>query len=362
DINADFDQPKTNPICDVTPNHLAYVIYTSGTTGQPKGCMVEHHNVVRLFKATENDFNFDHTDVWTLFHSYAFDFSVWELWGAIAYGGTVVVVPSGMPQAYDEFYQLLIDEKVTVLSQTPSAFNQLSTIDAQKQGDLSLRYVIFGGEALNLQSLGSWVERHGDEAPKLVNMYGITETTVHVTYRRILAQDILKNRGSLIGRPINDLTLYILDSQLNPVPVGVSGEMFVGGGGVTRGYLNQSELTATRFIDDPFNANERLYRTGDLARLLPDGEIDYMGRIDEQVKIRGFRIELGEIEQQLLLLPNVESTVVLVSENRLVAYVTSASMKREASVADLRDGLRDVLPSHMVPAFFVIMDQFPLTP
>ncbi|MCJ8271706.1 MAG: AMP-binding protein, partial [Psychrosphaera sp.] len=212
DINAASEYPVANPKVTLSPDNLAYVIYTSGTTGQPKGVMVEHHNVVRLLQSTDADFNFNPNDVWTLFHSYAFDFSVWEIWGALAYGGRLVVVPSGMPQAVDDFYQLLVDEKVTILNQTPSAFNQLSAIDAQAQKELSLRTVIFGGEALNLQNLAAWVERHGDNKPQLVNMYGITETTVHVTYRRILAQDLADNKGSLIGRPIGDLSLYIFDS------------------------------------------------------------------------------------------------------------------------------------------------------
>ncbi|NQZ12902.1 MAG: amino acid adenylation domain-containing protein, partial [Algicola sp.] len=348
-----------------TPDNLAYVIYTSGSTGQPKGVMVEHHNVVRLLQATQDNFNFDHFDVWTLFHSYAFDFSVWEIWGALAYGGRLVVIPPGMPQAYDDFYQLLVDEKVTVLNQTPSAFGQVSTIDAQQNGALSLRTVLFGGEPLNLSSLGDWVDRHGDDSPTLVNMYGITETTVHVTYRRILREDIsqnitqniTQNKGSLIGRPIGDLSLYILDHQLNPVALGVCGEIFVGGEGVARGYLNQDELTASRFIKNPHKVvGERIYRTGDLAKMQSGGEIQYLGRIDGQVKIRGYRIELAEIEQQLSALPTVKSAVVNVVAEQLVAYVIG-----DAIETPLRQGLKAVLPDHMVPAHFVFIDAWPLT-
>ncbi|MCJ8273844.1 MAG: amino acid adenylation domain-containing protein, partial [Psychrosphaera sp.] len=345
-----------------SPDNLAYVIYTSGSTGQPKGVMVEHHNVVRLLQATQDNFNFDHFDVWTLFHSYAFDFSVWEIWGALAYGGRLVVIPQGMPQAYDDFYQLLIDEKVTVLNQTPSAFGQLSAIDAQQNGALSLRTVIFGGEALNLSSLSDWVERHGDDSPTLVNMYGITETTVHVTYRRILREDISANKGSLIGRPIGDLSLYILDPQLNPVPLGVCGEMFVGGAGVTRGYLHQAELTQSRFIENPHKKGERLYRTGDLALKLAGGELQYQGRIDSQVKIRGFRIELGEIEYQLSQLPGIKSAAVLAREDqpglkRLVAYFISEDVTQNGDVLDgLAAQLLETLPEHMVPLMFVSMD------
>ncbi|MCJ8272636.1 MAG: AMP-binding protein, partial [Psychrosphaera sp.] len=294
--------------------------------------------------------------------------------GALAYGGRLIVIPSWKPRSVEDFYQLLIDEKVTVLNQTPTAFNQLSSIDAQRRERLSLRVVVFGGEALNLQELGSWVDRHGDDSPQLVNMYGITETTVHVTYRRILAEDIAANQGSLIGRPIGDLSLYILSDTLCPVPVGVCGEMYVGGAGVTRGYLNQPELTASRFIENPFVKGnvveakaERLYRTGDLARFLPGGEIDYLGRIDHQVKIRGFRIELGEIEQQLSQLPQVKASVVLAREDepgqkRLVAYVVSEPDEANNDLVNtLRTSLKAVLLEHMVPSFFVIMDELPLT-
>ncbi|NQZ11173.1 MAG: amino acid adenylation domain-containing protein, partial [Algicola sp.] len=370
ELGQNLDQyPTSNPLkmAGQSAASLAYVIYTSGSTGLPKGVMVEHHNVVRLLTATQNAFHFDDQDVWTLFHSYAFDFSVWEIWGALAFGGRLVVVPDWMPRSVDDFYQLLVDEKVTVLNQTPSAFNQLSSIDAQQQQPLSLRVVIFGGEALNLQDLNSWVERHGENKPELVNMYGITETTVHVTYRRILAQDIMQNKGSLIGRPIDDLSFYILNPQLTPVPIGVCGEFFVGGNGVTRGYLNQPELTASRFIVSPFASDETLYRTGDLGRYLPNGEIEYLGRIDEQVKIRGFRIELGEIEQQLVLLPQIKSTVVLVREDQpglkhLVAYVVCERDVTDRDLAKaLRNALQAKLPEHMVPSFFVKLDAFKLT-
>ncbi|MCJ8272678.1 MAG: amino acid adenylation domain-containing protein, partial [Psychrosphaera sp.] len=370
ELGQNLDQyPTSNPLkmAGQTAANLAYVIYTSGSTGLPKGVMVEHRNVVRLLTATQNKFHFDDQDVWTLFHSYAFDFSVWEIWGALAFGGRLVVVPDWMPRSVDDFYQLLVDEKVTVLNQTPSAFNPLSSIDAQQLQPLSLRVVIFGGEALNLQDLASWVDRHGDNKPELVNMYGITETTVHVTYRRILAQDINHNKGSLIGRPLDDLSFYILNPQLTPVPIGVCGEFFVGGNGVTRGYLNQPELTASRFIVSPFDSEQTLYCTGDLGRYLPNGEIEYLGRIDEQVKIRGFRIELGEIEQQLVLLPQIKSTVVLVREDQpglkhLVAYVVCEQDVAEEALANtLRSALQAILPEHMVPSFFVKLDAFKLT-
>ncbi len=254
---------------------LAYVIYTSGSTGKPKGVLVRHDNVVRLFHATRAWYDFQPTDVWTLFHSYAFDFSVWELWGALLYGGRVVVVPYLVSRSPDAFYELLGAEGVTVLSQTPSAFRQL--IRAEQGAPeasiaaLRLRFVVFGGEALDVGDLRAWWDRHGDERPRLVNMYGITETTVHVTYRPLGQADLARAASSVIGAPIPDLQVYVLDPTLAPVPVGVPGELYVGGAGVASGYLDRPELTAQRFLPDPFNTapKARLYRTGDLARRLP---------------------------------------------------------------------------------------------
>ena len=234
---------------------------------------------MRLFLATDEWFRFNERDVWTLFHSYAFDFSVWELWGALIYGGRLVVVPYLVSRSPKAFYELLVRERVTVLNQTPSAFRQLiEAEDAVGQVDLALRYVIFGGEALEMESLRPWYDRHGDRHPQLVNMYGITETTVHVSYRPLSERDLTS--GSVIGMPIPDLQVYILDDHGRLVPVGIPGEMFVGGAGLARGYLNRPELTAERFIPNPFGqtGEERLYRTGDVARYLPDGNLEFLGR------------------------------------------------------------------------------------
>jgi amino acid adenylation domain-containing protein len=308
------------------PHHLAYVIYTSGSTGNPKGVMVEHRNVTRLFAATDAWFGFNERDVWTLFHSYAFDFSVWELWGALLYGGRVVVVPFSTARSSQEFYRLLCAEGVTVLNQTPSAFAQL--IDAQSEERHALRVVIFGGEALELRMLRPWVRRNGAHHPQLVNMYGITETTVHVTYRPLSQQEIEEERSSVIGRAIPDLRTYLLDRHRQPVPIGVAGEIYVGGAGVARGYLHRPELTAERFLPDPFSPEPqaRMYKTGDLGRWRSDGTLEYLGRNDHQVKIRGYRIELGEIEAQLARHPQVKEALVIAREDepgekRLVAYV-----------------------------------------
>jgi amino acid adenylation domain-containing protein len=353
----------------LSSDHLAYVIYTSGSTGKPKGVMVEHRNVVRLFAATEQWFGFGERDVWTLFHSYAFDFSVWELWGALLYGGRVVIVPQVTARSAREFYRLVCEEGVTVLNQTPSAFSQL--IEAQGQctdQKHGLRVVIFGGEALEFRTLLPWVEQNGIEQPQLVNMYGITETTVHVTYRRLSQEEIEAERGSIVGSPIPDLRMYLLDRQGQPVPIGVAGEIYVGGAGVARGYLNRAELTAERFLPDPFSAEPkaRMYRSGDLGRWRPDGTIEYLGRNDDQVKIRGFRIELGEIEAQLTMHPQVKEALVIAREDapgekRLVAYVIPREPSSLPRAETLREHLKETLPEYMVPSAFVTLDSFPLT-
>ncbi|MBV9108414.1 MAG: amino acid adenylation domain-containing protein, partial [Gemmatimonadetes bacterium] len=261
-------RPSSDPGVSVDAEARAYVIYTSGSTGRPKGVEVTHANVLRLFAATDTWFGFDAGDVWTLFHSYAFDFSVWEIWGALLYGGRLVVVPFYVSRAPEAFRALLAQERVTVLNQTPSAFRQLIHADQDAPGELALRYVIFGGEALDPASLRGWVERHGDERPRLVNMYGITETTVHVTWRVIRRGDVLAGSSSPIGIPIPDLAVHVLDPRGRPVPIGVAGEMYVGGAGVARGYLGRPALTAQRFVPDPFAAlpGARMYRSGDLAR------------------------------------------------------------------------------------------------
>ncbi|MBK5431410.1 non-ribosomal peptide synthetase [Bacillus mycoides] len=358
-------ESKTLPFSDVSSQNLAYVIYTSGSTGNPKGVMIEHHNVIRLFKSTDCWYQFNEKDTWTLFHSYAFDFSVWEIWGALLYGGKLVVVPYWISRSPKDFYQLLVKEEVTVLNQTPSAFRQLIQVCEQEDENknLQLRYVIFGGEALEPISLLPWFQRYGEKKPQLINMYGITETTVHVTYYPITQDDVQHASRSNIGKRIPDLEVYILDAYQQPVPIGVDGELYIGGAGLARGYLNRPELTAERFIPHPFSNDPkaRLYRTGDLARYLPDGNLDYRGRIDHQVKIRGFRIEIGEIESTLNAYASIKEAVVIVREDqpgdkRLVSYVVG-----DGNVGAWREYLKAKLPSYMVPSRFVTMEAIPLT-
>jgi amino acid adenylation domain-containing protein len=375
-IDSDWEliekQASRNPVLrpeGLSSDCLAYVIYTSGSSGRPKGVMVEHRNVVRLFSATEKWFGFNEHDVWTLFHSFAFDFSVWELWGALLFGGRVVVVPQLTARSPREFHQLLCREGVTVLNQTPSAFAQL--IEVQEQyANLrhAVRVVVFGGEALELRSLRPWVRRNGAERPRLINMYGITETTVHVTFRRLSKEEIESERGSNIGCPIPDLRTYLLDRRRQPVPIGVAGEIYVSGAGVARGYLKLPGLTAERFLPDPFSAdpNARMYKTGDLGRWRPDGTLEYLGRNDEQVKIRGYRIELGEIESQLVRHSGVKEAVVLAREDepgekRLVGYVIAEEGTDSPSAETLREHLKGLLPEYMVPTAFVVLDRLPLT-
>lgn len=348
----------------------AYIIYTSGSTGKPKGVVIPHRNVVRLMASTEQWFRFGPDDVWTLFHSYAFDFSVWEIWGALLYGGRLVVVPHAVSRSPADFLQLLIREGVTVLNQTPSAFYQLMQADreySRSDQPLSLRYIIFGGEALELSRLEDWYSRHADHAPLLVNMYGITETTVHVTYNPLDRQAAASGASSLIGAPIPDLRVYVLDDGLEPVPPGVTGEMYVGGAGLARGYWGRPELTAERFVADPFGPpGARMYRTGDLAKRLADGSLDYLGRADQQVKIRGFRIETGEIEAVLIRHPDIEQAAVVVREDqpgdkRLVAYAVPAWGKNVEPM-ELRRYAASILPDYMVPSAFVSIPVLPLTP
>ena len=366
--DADSAYPEHNPDVPMHPDNLAYVIYTSGSTGKPKGALLAHHNVSRLFQATEHWFSFDHQDVWCLFHSYAFDFSVWEIFGALLHGGRLVIVPHAVSRSPQEFYALLCQENVTVLNQTPSAFKSLLQVACAPRQPLEhrLRQVIFGGEAIDVQSLRPWFERFGDQSPQLINMYGITETTVHVTWRPLSMQDLNSEAASPIGQPIVDLSWYLLDAHLNPVPKGCIGELYIGRAGLARGYHQRADLTASRFIPDPFDPlpGGRLYRTGDLARYRTDGSIEYIGRLDHQVKIRGFRIELGEIQARLQALPQVRDCVVLTHEGpgglQLIAYVIAT----QPSTTELREGLLSALkaqlPDYMVPSHLLFIDHLPL--
>ena len=349
---------------------LAYLLYTSGSTGRPKGVLVTHRNVTRLLAAAAERFDFAASDVWTLFHSYAFDFSVWEMWGALAAGGRLIVVSHLDSRSPERFHRLLADEGVTVLNQTPSAFRELIAAGGQHGAPrlAALRYVVFGGEALDFPSLRPWFERHGDERPLLVNMYGITETTVHVTFRAVRQADARTGAGSRIGLPLADLALYLHDRQGCLAPLGAVGEIHVGGAGLARGYLAQPDRTAERFVPHPAAASpgERLYRTGDLARWRPGAELEYLGRGDRQVKVRGFRIELGEVEAVLAAHPALAEAVVAARPGpggamRLICWCAGAAADSGLDAGELQAFARQSLPDYMVPAVFVLLPALPRT-
>jgi amino acid adenylation domain-containing protein len=353
DGDAELDPPD--------PDDVAYLIYTSGSTGQPKGVRVTHANITRLFDATRDDFTFSPDDVWSVFHSFSFDFSVWEIWGALLHGARAAIVPREVARMPDAFADFLSAQGVTMLSQTPSAF---AALVAAQQGSgwplrHALRAIVFGGEALDPALLAPWMAQYGDEAPALVNMYGITETTVHVTLRRLRQSDL--GARSLIGRPLADLSLVLLDEAGCLVPAGVTGEIHVGGAGVALGYHRRPELSAQRFIEHPqAGPAVRLYRSGDLARWGTDGELEYLGRRDHQVKLRGYRIELGEIEAALQTLPGVDQALVQVLPTTggqlLLAFV-----RGQGEPAAWRSTLARRLPDYMVPARVIILPAFPLT-
>ncbi|WP_435590105.1 amino acid adenylation domain-containing protein [Mycobacteroides immunogenum] len=357
-------QPVSTPLTGLTADDVAYLIYTSGTTGVPKGVAIAHRNVTGLLRALADDLELSAGQVWAQSHSLAFDFSVWEIFGALLHGGRLVIVSETVVRSPEEFHALLVDEQVSVLSQTPSAFYALQTVDAmgtESVGQLGIEVVVFGGEALEPQRLKPWLDRH-PALPRLVNMYGITETTVHASFREIVAAD-MERLASPIGGPLAHLGFFVLDGALHPVPAGVVGELYVAGAGLGYGYVGRTGLTASRFVACPFEgaAGQRMYRTGDLASWGIDGQLQYAGRADEQVKIRGHRIELGEIHAALVAQPGVEHAAVIAREDRpgdkrLVGYITGI-----ADPVKVRARLADCLPSYMVPAAVVSLAALPLT-
>ncbi|MCU9591018.1 bacillomycin D non-ribosomal peptide synthetase BamC [Bacillus velezensis] len=360
DDPSSYGAEASNLNLNVMPNQLAYVIYTSGTTGNPKGTLIEHKNVVRLLFNNKNVFDFNASDTWTLFHSFCFDFSVWEMYGALLYGGKLVIVPKQTAKNPERYLQLLKSEAVTILNQTPSYFYQLMQEEREDpESNLNIRKIIFGGEALNPSFLKDWKLKY--PLTQLINMYGITETTVHVTYKEITEREIDEGRSN-IGQPIPTLQAYILDEYQRIQVMGIPGELYVAGEGLARGYLNRPELTAEKFVEHPFAAGEKMYKTGDVARWLPDGNIEYLGRIDHQVKIRGYRIEIGEVEAALLQLESVKETVVIAIEEegskQLCAYLSGDD---SLNTAQLKRHLLNKLPAYMIPAYFVQMEKMPIT-
>ncbi|MGA5896017.1 amino acid adenylation domain-containing protein [Streptomyces venetus] len=345
---------------EVSPHDPAYVIYTSGSTGRPKGVVVPHSSVVSLLAGTRPDMDFGPHDVWVQFHSFSFDFAVWELWGALAYGGELLVPEYGLTRSPVDFHRLVRERGVTVLNQTPSAFYQFIEADRHAGEPLpALRRIIFGGEALDLGRLRGWTERHGTASPELVNMYGITETTVHVTHRVLTDEDFARGEDvSPIGGPIPGLVTYLLDDRLRPVPPGRVGAIYVAGDQVALGYLGRPGLTAGRFVADPFTGDgSRMYHTGDLARRTLDGELEFIGRADDQVQLKGFRVELGEVESAVRELDGVVDVAVTLADSgdHLVAHVVGRVP------TDLTARLSSKLPVHMIPGRVLTIEALPLT-
>jgi amino acid adenylation domain-containing protein len=344
-----------------SPSNTAYVIYTSGSTGKPKGVQISHRSAAHLFDVSRR--LSDERDVWTVFHSYAFDFSVWEIWAPLSYGARLVVVPTEVAQSPVDFHELLRSEHVTVLNQTPSALRQLvetREVIADEAKRWSLRLLLCGGEAMPPALVPKLLEWN----TPVWNYYGPTEATVWSSVHRVDSADAAR-RAVPIGRALPGVRLYALDAALQPVPAGVPGELYVGGNGLARGYFRRPSLTAERFVPDPFSRSggERLYRTGDVVRTLPDGTFEFIGRADEQVKIRGFRVELGEIEAVLSRHPAVSESVVIARGEQLIAYVVPSEGNAAApSISELRAHAQGRLPGYMVPSVFLVIESLPLTP
>jgi amino acid adenylation domain-containing protein len=331
---------------------------------------VPERAVMALLDSAEDVYDFDSADVWTLFSSHCFDFSVWEIWGSLCHGGTLVVVSAATARDPQSFLDLLAEQRVTVLNQVPSAFKHLTSAQVRRPRDLALRYVIFGGEALDKYSCRQWLTQAGGSA-RLVNMYGLTETTVHVTHVDVTESSLGDDREPTnIGKPLRHLDVRLVDEENNVVPPGLPGELLIAGTSLATGYVGLSQLTLQRFptlaLDGPAR---RWYRSGDLCRTTPDGTLEYLGRIDDQVQIRGFRVELGEIEVTLRKIPEVEDAAVGVdiaggAEEILVAHVVLRPGADE--LAARPNALRAVcarsLPSYMIPARFVAVTELPMTP
>ncbi|MFE6926392.1 amino acid adenylation domain-containing protein, partial [Nocardia sp. NPDC057663] len=362
---------------ELRPDNLAYLIYTSGSTGTPKGVAITHRNATALFSGALEWGEFDNHDVWSWCHSHAFDFSVWELWGALSSGGRVVVIPNSATRSPMELWKSIVDNGVTILNQTPSAFYALTEALREIDPGHCLRMMIFGGEALNLRRVERWRSSPSFASVTFVNMYGITETTVHLTKFVVTSESTAHNR-SFIGNPIANMRVYILDSWLQPVAPGVPGELYVSGVQLAQGYHERAGLTASRFSADPFSGvGGRMYRSGDVARWTSSGTLEFVGRADDQVKIRGFRVEPREVEAVVVSHPAVLRAAVVPRNNvnvggmQLIAYVvpdpsvvsggqfvfgTSA-----LDIASVRRFAIDRLPDFMVPAVVVVVDELPLT-
>ncbi|SDY43472.1 polyketide synthase PksN [Micromonospora pattaloongensis] len=351
--------PGFRPV-DLEPGDRAYVIYTSGSTGRPKGCVITHGNVLSLLDAALPLFDVGPEDRWSLFHSINFDFSVWELWSPLITGGAVVVVNAMAALDLEEFVDVLAVERVSVLCQVPSVFRALARAhEGAGRPELALRYLIFGGEVVDLDVTAAFLDGLPGDRPVAVNMYGITETTVHVTFKELDRETLVGTVRSPIGRPLPHLDVTLRDEAGVEVAAGEIGEMWVSGSGVGAGYLRRDDLTAERFVAV---GGVRHYRSGDLARRLPGGELDYAGRADRQVKVRGFRIELGEIESVLRQCTGVRDAVVDVRTGHdghfLIGYVVA---DHDLDVRQIKAECGRLLSAHMIPSRYQRIAEIPVT-
>lgn len=358
--NDIYNTDNKNLNLKISPEDLIYIIYTSGSTGKPKGAMLCHRNVVRLFKNDKFLFDFDETDAWVMFHSVAFDFSVWEMYGALLFGGKLVLISDEVAQDPELFLDVMRKEHVTVLNQTPTYFYKLLKVELEREdNNLDVRYIIFGGEALKPNLIKGWYLKY--PKTKLINMYGITETTVHVTFKELLESD-LESPSSNIGVPIPTLHVIIVDKNLKLLPFGTIGEMCVLGEGVFKGYLNRDDLNKTKLINIPEYSNQLIYRSGDTAIMHKDGHLEYMGRIDTQVKIRGFRVELGEIEEKILKYSNIDTCIVTKKIDEFDRELLCAYYIKNGplNISALRLLLNEHLPTYMIPQYFIEIDKVPI--
>jgi amino acid adenylation domain-containing protein len=343
--------------------HPAYIIYTSGSTGKPKGVAVSHENVINLINNTDTIFDMSSTDIWSMSHSFAFDFSVWEIFGALLHGARLLIIPRAIVQSFSSFYRLISEEKVTVMSQTPTAFKQFITADKCEKNLLSLRYIIFGGEKLDFEMLKDWFTRHEDSSPKLINMYGITETTVHSSYYQIHHSDVSLSE-SVIGSPIPGVDLFICNKEGELMAENEIGEICVGGQGVALGYFNNPDLTNEKFRMTSFSNKERVYFSGDLGKFDKQGRLIYQGRADNQVKVRGYRIELDEVLIAIKKVEGVMDAHVCITEDAMQKHITAFIVSETdvpLSLKNIRQQLKNRVPDYMLPTKMELVRAFPLT-
>jgi amino acid adenylation domain-containing protein/non-ribosomal peptide synthase protein (TIGR01720 family) len=371
-------QSRENPSNNLSANNLAYVIYTSGSTGKPKGVLIEHHSLVNFTQAAIAKYQITASDRILQFASLSFDAAAEEIYPCLSAGGTLVLRTEEMWKSVSAFIEHSKQWQITVWD-LPTAYWHLLVSELANSNLIlpeSLRLVIIGGERVLPEKVATWYQLIGNY-PQLVNSYGPTETTVVATLSK-LSENTLNPQEIPIGKPISNVQVYLFDRYLQPVPIGVPGELYIGGAGVARGYLNARELTEEKFISNPFSnrqqerqgdkekfINSKLYKTGDLARYLPDGNIEFLGRIDNQVKIRGFRIELSEIETVLNQHSQVDQAVVIAREDfpgnkRLVAYIIGK--EKPVKIEEIRHFLKQKLPLYMVPSAFIQLDKLPITP